>query len=131
MEFTNELYHLNRSVVPEEVILKWDDFVCKLKEGYTDNVEDYDYDLNAIRANIGPLLNSKELHKFTEHKIFCKAIEKIDTKFKELTYEVNFDAPYLKWWEKRLLKKAGRDYADFVNESWGEQFGFVVERISR
>jgi hypothetical protein len=123
VNITDSLYDYVMS--PEDVIFDWLDFVTDLEDGYFFIPPELDNDLDVIRLNIDNLLSSEELEKYPDHHFFCKVIEEIDIEFKRLTFELKFPHESV-WWKRRVLKKAGRDYAEFANAHWGQKYGIEV-----
>jgi hypothetical protein len=119
----------NGALMPEEVILEWDDFITKLEEGYHDCPPAYDNDRDLARSWIDILYPSAELAKFSDHQSFKKIIDKIDEKFLGLTQEVPHLPTDWHWTNRRALKRAGRAYADFINIHWEKRHGVRVEVI--
>ncbi|MFC6997835.1 hypothetical protein [Rufibacter roseus] len=115
--------------MPEDVILEWDDFVKELEDGYHDCPPEYDNDLDLARSWIDVLYSSAELANFNEHQSFKRIIDRIDEKFLELTQEMPHIPSDWHWTHRRALKRAGREYADFINIHWEQRHGVRVEVI--
>ena len=119
----------NNQQCPEDIIIQWRDFVQDIEDGYNCVPPEFDHDLNLVRADIDFPLNSSDLQEFEDHKNFCSAIHDIDKKFLSLTNEIKFLPIEWNWWQRRVLKKAGPEYADFINIHWTEKYGIRVEKI--
>jgi len=56
------------SLVLEEVLVKWDNFVTNLRDGYQMSVYELDNDMDSYLGSIEHMISSKELKTFQEHK---------------------------------------------------------------
>ncbi len=102
-------------LILEELLVKWDNFVNDLKEGYDMSVYEFDNDMDSHRGPIEYLISSRDLENFKEHKGLKLIVDKIDEKFKELTIEVNDLSNRDRWWSRRILLKADDEYFDTLD----------------
>jgi hypothetical protein len=99
------------SLILEEVLVEWDNFVTDLSDGYEMSVYEFDSHLDSYRGPIEHLISSKELKTFKEHEKLNTIVHIIDDKFKQLTIEAHLPNRNT-WWRRRILLKADNEYFD-------------------
>lgn len=117
---------------PYEAVKEWKELVDSIKEGYSFVQPELDYDLGSIREPIEMFLVSADLAPFEEHILFKTLIQKIDEAFKVLSEEHPIWAKSNKsfrWWENRVLKYGSEEYADSINNYFGQELGFKVKIV--
>jgi hypothetical protein len=118
-----EKNNLDPSLGHNYFIRCWGEFISDCKDCYQFSFSEFDYDI-LIRNDVESLLQSKELEEVEEFNFFKESILKLDEQFKELlhpVYEFSIETQY--WWQKKVLKYAGRKYAEQIKK----HFGFNIQ----
>ena len=116
---------------PYQTIKNWEDFVEEVIEFYDCIQPEFENDLDVNRGHIDKLLVESKLFDFPEHKLFIEKINFIDNLFKDYTFEnPAWSALNTEWYHKRILKKAGEVYANFINVHFEKDYNIKVEIIS-
>ena len=114
---------------PSNTIELWKEFVDEISEDYDFIHVEFEHDLQNIRPQIELLLSDKALNRQNEHKRFISSIKELDDEFIVLTMEnpawKQLERRY--WFENRVLKKAGPNYARFINDHFEKSHGIKVE----
>lgn len=114
---------LDSSLGPNYFVSCWEEFISACKDCYQFSSSEFDYDI-LIRNDIESILRSEELKEFVEFNFFKESILKLDEQFRELlhpVYEFPIETDF--WWQKKVLKYAGKKYAEQIKE----HFGFNVQ----
>ena len=102
---------------PIDTIDRWAGLIVEIERGYNWEPLEFDSHLSLARTEVDNLLQHPELEPFTEHAVFRHTVDKLDECFKTLTFEHEQEGQQqLKWYNKRILRKAGPEYYGFFNE---------------
>ncbi|MNE49575.1 hypothetical protein D3C80_1441050 [compost metagenome] len=116
---------------PVSAIQMWQEFIDEILDGYHYCPPEFDYDLQNIRPQIELMLRSSVLNSLSEHTSFIDEIERLDNIYRDCTMEnpawKAFENRY--WFKNRVLKFAGKEYADFINSHFSKKYGIVVKSI--
>src|SRR5688500_10563266 len=85
LEATRQL--LPKALSVTAVIDGWAELVAKVEAGYNATPPELEYALSTAREPIDDLLMEGSLHGFPEHRKFIRAVQQLDTRFLELTFE--------------------------------------------
>jgi hypothetical protein len=118
-----EKNNLDASLGPNYFASCWEEFISACKDCYQFSSSEFDYDI-LIRNDIESLLRTRELEEFEEFNFFKESVSKLDDKFKELLHPVfEFPIETQYWWQKKVLKYAGKKYAEQIKN----HFGFNIQ----
>lgn len=102
------------SLIVEEIIIIWDDFVTELEEGYSMSAYEFYNDLDIIRKPVDLLMNSDLLNNYPEHQFTLKIIYLIDDRYRAISREYLAYSDSEPWWRRRILINASSDYFDSI-----------------
>lgn len=112
-EATRELLPRARSVTA--VVDGWADLVAKVEAGYNASPPELEDALFTAREPIDALLLESSLHGFPEHRKFIRAVQQLDTRFMDLTFEAPLHPEDFAWYHRRVPYRAGPEYVDFLS----------------
>ncbi len=124
----NEIYFVNRDYLlafymlaresPVDAIDRWACLIDEIEKGYNWEPTEFDNHLDLARAEVEKLLEHPMLEAFPEHSVFQNTVGELDEYFKTLTFEHEPENRHdVKWYSKRILKKAGPEYYSFFDEN--------------
>jgi hypothetical protein len=104
----------------EEILVDYEQLVNSLKvDGYNGIIAEFDFDMEIwylLESIKGLILSKKDIEQ--SEKIFLEKFEKIDNELLDITFQIK-NAPGLPWWYYRVLKRAGKQYAEDVKTLFG------------
>jgi hypothetical protein len=106
---------LPRALSVTAVIDGWAELVAKVEAGYNATPPELEYALSTAREPIDALLMEGSLHAFAEHRKFIRAVQQLDTRFLELTFEAPLHPEDFTWYYRRVPLRAGPEYVDFLS----------------
>jgi hypothetical protein len=113
LEATRQL--LPRALPVTAVIDGWAELVAQVEAGYNATPPELEYALSTAREPIDDLLMEGSLHGFPEHRKFIRAVQQLDTRFLELTFEAPLHPEDFAWFHRRVPLRAGPEYVDFLS----------------
>jgi hypothetical protein len=113
LEATRQL--LPKALPVTAVIDGWAELVAKVEVGYNASPPELEYALSTAREPIDALLLEGSLHGFPEHRKFIRAVQQLDTRFMELTFEAPLHPEDFAWFHRRVPLRAGPEYVDFLS----------------
>jgi hypothetical protein len=114
LEATHQL--LPKALPITAVIDGWAELVAKVEAGYNATPPELEYALSMAREPIDALLMEGSLHGFPEHRKFIRAVQQLDTRFLELTFEAPLHPEDFAWFHRRVPRRAGPEYVEFLSE---------------
>ena len=97
----------------DELIEGWREFVELCSYGYPMNIYEYENDLS-IRNVIEKVLLSQNLKQYLQYFEFAEKINSIDLEFKTLLNDGFVMEGRVNWWNRSVLKEAGKEYAEDI-----------------
>jgi hypothetical protein len=113
LEATRQL--LSKALPVTTVIDNWAELLAKVEAGYNATPPELEYALSIVREPIDALLLEGSLHGFSEHRKFIRAVQQLDTRFLELTFEAPLHPEDFAWFHRRVPLRAGPEYVDFLS----------------
>ena len=110
-----------------EMVGAWEDLVEASQAGYGWDLSEFDDEL-AVRERLEAALSDAELARHPSWAAYRQAIERADATFRELLQPgVERGPPSGKWWERGVLRRAGKEYAEDVESLYGAHVEVVDE----
>ena len=106
-----------RVASPVTLLAQWEQFVTWCEDGYQWDVSEYNNELQ-VREKLETILSAGRLRTYPEIDVLKTEVSKIDERFRTL---LNRDAVLesrANWWEKGILKRAGRAYASYFRDAY-------------
>ena len=113
LEATRQL--LPKALPVTAVINGWAELVAQVEAGYNASPPELEDALSTAREPIDALLLEGSLHGFPEHRKFIRAVQQLDTRFMELTFEAPLHPEDFAWFHRRVPLRAGPEYVDFLS----------------
>ena len=122
IRFVNRKYllafYLLAKESPIDTIDRWAGLIGEIEKGYNWEPGEFDSHLGLARTEVDDLLKHPALEPFSEHAIFRDTVSQLDECFRTLTFEHEREGQQeTKWYNKRILKKAGPEYYSFFDEN--------------
>lgn len=119
-QYANQFLAATRQLLPRAlsvtaVIDGWAELVAQVERGYDATPPELEYALSTAREPIDALLMEGSLHAFPEHRKFIRAVQQLDTRFMELTFEAPLHPEDFAWYHRRVPLRAGAGYVDFLS----------------
>ena len=106
-----------RLLTPQEILNAWAQFVDECCIGYKMSIYEYDNDLS-VRDAIEKILTEDRLSNYPDFQVFKKSVLSIDNTFKKLLLS-DFDRDNKSsWWQKGVLKEAGKEYVKDIRDRY-------------
>lgn len=104
---------------PAALLDAWDAFVSQCEVGYRFDLSEYVHDIK-IRRELEFLLSVPELQSFPEFEELTGRVHEVDQRFRALLLP-DVIQPYAsdEWWERGVLRYAGREYATDLKTLYG------------
>ena len=116
-EYLRAFYMISKES-PIDTIDRWAGLIEEIEKGYNWEPLEFDSHLNIARMEVDNLLQHPQLETFKEHAIFQNTVNQLDECCKTLTFEHEQEGRQeVKWYNKRILKKAGPEYYSFFDEN--------------
>lgn len=126
-EIVNEILTINGwHPVSQPAILveDWETFTRECEDGYNWTIYEYDNEIR-VREKIELLLTSPELRGYEEFQELFLKVTSIDTRMKALFMPQFSRKNKRYWWEQGVLKYAGKEYAEDINQTYGLEVKIV------
>jgi hypothetical protein len=102
----------------QSAINTWEFFVQQCVHGFRFEISEYDNEIRS-RDRIEVFLRSAEFRALAIFDVFATHVQHLDDEFRKVLFPDIVLEPSQPWWHGRVLRYAGRDYAEYMLERYG------------
>lgn len=123
-EFSEEFSRLVREsgrwqdTRPDEMLMRWEQFVDECERGYSNDSVDYGNDLT-VRDGLERAFGYPELQRFPELDELRGKVERIDKRFRILLIPDVFPRiPESEWWSRGVIRYGKKRFVDHFSQNY-------------